>query len=284
MNLSALAEPFTASEIEWRVGQAGMGNKGVWCKVLAYITNRAIMERLDTVCGPANWRNEYRYEQGGAVLCGISIFTRTPDRDPQWVTKWDGAENTDVEAVKGGLSNAMKRAAVQWGIGRYLYDLEEGWAEISENGQHFAPMKPDNGNKKGYPAFRWNPPKLPTWALPVAAEPDTPVATPATDRARTRVTEPANGPASTGLAVDHLVRGKKLGDHTGAELNAMQKALRAEGKDRHKILLADITTVLNDRLLGPSQKAKPPVTDETRGANVVAASAAVGRGDGLPFD
>ena len=45
--------------------------------------------------------------------------------------KWDAAENTQVEAVKGGRSGAMKRAAVQWGIGRYLYNLEEGFAQTS---------------------------------------------------------------------------------------------------------------------------------------------------------
>ncbi len=170
MNLEALREPFTASEIEWRVGQAGQNAKGIWCKVLAYITNRAIMERLDEVCGPENWRNEFRYEQGGAILCGISIYVRKTDLESEWITKWDGAEATDIEAVKGGLSNAMKRAAVQWGIGRYLYDLEEGWAEVTENGANFAPAKADNGNKKGYPAFRWNPPKLPSWALPTSSE------------------------------------------------------------------------------------------------------------------
>lgn len=50
----------------------------------------------------------------GGVECGISIKI-----DGEWITKWDAAENTQVEAVKGGRSGAMKRAAVQWGIGRY---------------------------------------------------------------------------------------------------------------------------------------------------------------------
>src|SRR3954469_7048667 len=160
MDLKRLAEPFPPSDIEWRVGRAGTKEgSGPWATVLAYLTNRAIMERLDDVCGPENWRNEFRYEAGGAVLCGISIYIRVPDKDAEWVTKWDGAENTDIEAVKGGLSNAMKRAAVQWGIGRYLYDLEEGWAEIVERGAHW-------GKTKEGKSFQWNPPKLPDWALP----------------------------------------------------------------------------------------------------------------------
>lgn len=43
----------------------------------------------------------------------------------------------DIEAVKGGLSDSMKRAAVQWGIGRVLYDLNTVWVEIEKRGRSF---------------------------------------------------------------------------------------------------------------------------------------------------
>lgn len=155
MDFDKLKAPFPARDIEWRVSRAGKNAKGVWAKVLAYVTNRAIMERLDEVCGPQNWRNAYERAPEGGVLCGISI--RIGD---EWVTKWDGAGNTDIEAVKGGLSGAMKRAAVQWGIGRYLYSLEEGWANVHDSGSHY------QAESKKAPAFRWDPPELPAWALP----------------------------------------------------------------------------------------------------------------------
>ena len=157
MELHKLAEPFPAKDIEWRVSRAGERNGKPWARVLAYVTNRAIMDRLDNVCGIENWRNEYTAAPSGGVLCGISI--RVGD---DWITKWDGAENTDIESVKGGLSGAMKRAAVQWGIGRYLYNLTEDFAVISDNGSHYQPA-----DKKGkYPAFKWDPPSLPAWAVP----------------------------------------------------------------------------------------------------------------------
>ena len=38
-----------------------------------------------------------------------------------WVTKSDGAEDSTIEAVKGAYSDSFKRAAVKWGIARYLY-------------------------------------------------------------------------------------------------------------------------------------------------------------------
>ncbi|MFN2991986.1 Rad52/Rad22 family DNA repair protein, partial [Escherichia coli] len=84
--------------------------------------------------------------------------------DGEWITKWDASENTQVEAVKGGRSSAMKRAAVQWGIGRYLYDLDVGFATISgEKAEGFTYAR-----TKELGAFYWKPPALPAWALPSA--------------------------------------------------------------------------------------------------------------------
>lgn len=161
IDFAKLREPFPAEDIEWRIAQKGKTNDGKpWAKVLAYVTNRAIMQRLDDVCGPENWRNEFQHIQG-AFLCGLSVKV-----SGEWITKWDGAQESQIEATKGGISGAMKRAAVQWGIGRYLYNLEEGWAVISANGKTYVP----EDKKNGVPAFKWSPPALPEWALPKGQE------------------------------------------------------------------------------------------------------------------
>lgn len=61
MNLNKLKDPFPSDDIEWRVQSSGKKDGGtLWAMVLAYVTNRAIMERLDDVCGPGNWKNEFR--------------------------------------------------------------------------------------------------------------------------------------------------------------------------------------------------------------------------------
>lgn len=158
-DLTRLRDPFVPADIEWRVQTAGEKNGKPWARVLAYVTNRAIMERLDEAVGAENWQNVFREGPAGGVVCGISIRVPRADGSADWVTKWDGAENSDVEPVKGGLSNAMKRAAVQWGIGRYLYDLEEGWAQVTENGRFSAKTKDGRW-------FKWDPPTLPEWATP----------------------------------------------------------------------------------------------------------------------
>ena len=135
-----LQKPFDDSDIEWRIQQVGKSANGSqWGMVLAYVTNRAIQTRLDEVFGVSNWKNDYKPAPDGGILCGISFYD---NEKKEWITKWDGAENTNIEAVKGGLSGAMKRAAVQLGIGRWLYKLDAVFVSI-------VPEKNDR-NKKNY--------------------------------------------------------------------------------------------------------------------------------------
>lgn len=164
-----LREPFEAGDIEWRIGRCGESSGKTWALALAYITNRAIMDRMDKVFGCGNWRNEFKEGPAGGVLCGLSVWD---DDKEEWVTKWDGAENTDIESVKGGLSDAMKRAAVQWGIGRYLYGLEEGFCETSPTKVNGWRRQPAKKGDRGYNQFWWKPPTLPAWALPKKREDD----------------------------------------------------------------------------------------------------------------
>ena len=63
INYDKLREPFAAEDIEWRVQSAGVTNDKAWATVLAYVTNRAIQARLDTIVGAENWQNEYSKPQ-----------------------------------------------------------------------------------------------------------------------------------------------------------------------------------------------------------------------------
>lgn len=153
INFKALHNPFPAEDIEWRVQSCGEKDKKPWAIVLAYVTSRAIQERLDEICRPENWQLEIKPIEGG-YMAGIGIR-----HDGAWVWKWDGAQKTDIEPLKGGISGAVKRAAVHWGIGRYLYSLKATFADITDRGDY-------KGKTKEGTHFKWNPPKLPIWALP----------------------------------------------------------------------------------------------------------------------
>lgn len=162
MDLLKLAEPFPEGDLEWRIQSAGKGNNGIWARCVPYISNRAIMQRLDDVCGPGNWRNDYR-EWPGGQLCGLSILVEREAGVSAWVTKWDGATNPEAKQdggsdmeLKGGLSAAMKRAAVQWGIGRYLYAVDETWARVHPDGRFRGKLAP----KAGGDSYRWDPPSM----------------------------------------------------------------------------------------------------------------------------
>lgn len=160
-------KPFPESQIDWRIGQCGKNERGIWGTCLAYLQARAVMDRLDEVAGPGNWKTENYFVGAQGVVCKLSIKC-----DGEWVTKEDGAETTDIEAFKGGISGALKRAAVLWGIGRYLYDLEAGFIKVVEKGTPGARY----GKTKDNVQFYWTPPTLPDWALP--AKPPKATATP----------------------------------------------------------------------------------------------------------
>lgn len=170
---AALLAPFDPFDIEWRVQQAGESNSKKWALVLAYVTNRAIMERLDAVFGIDGWQNEYITMPDGGIICGIKArFEIGTEQKPmwQWTVKYDGADKTNIEATKGGLSNAMKRAGVQWGIGRYLYRLESTFVTLIEGKM---PEHGDNipcfvkmGNEDRGKRYYFARPQLPKFALP----------------------------------------------------------------------------------------------------------------------
>jgi hypothetical protein len=139
-----LANPFDPNDIEWRAGATN--KEKTKALALAYITSRAVMNRLDNTVGPENWQDDFRAGPDGGVLAGIGIRVNN-----EWIWKWDGAENSNIEAVKGGLSDAFKRAAVKWGIGRYLYGLDGVWVTCEQ---------------RGNTTILTGTPQLPAWALP----------------------------------------------------------------------------------------------------------------------
>jgi hypothetical protein len=139
--MKRLQAPFKPDEIEFRVGSTNKDKtKGL---ALAYVTNRAIQDRLDEVFGIFGWKNEFKEWKDKSQLCGISVL-----HNGEWITKWDGSDDSNMEATKGGLSDAMKRAAYQWGIGRYLYKLPDSWVDLKD-GKYLS-----------------HEPQLPAWALP----------------------------------------------------------------------------------------------------------------------
>lgn len=131
--MGKLRAPFPVEKLSWRVGQKTNWdkvkncpkdpNKPVKAMMLVYIDARDVQDRLDEVCG-LHWENEFK-TVNGRTTCKITI---------NGTSREDGAGDTDFEAEKGGLSDAFKRAAVQWGVGRYLYDAKNynTWVDCTD--------------------------------------------------------------------------------------------------------------------------------------------------------
>lgn len=129
ITLQALSKEFPKKDVHWRA--QALTRDGTKALALAYIDARDVMERLDQVCGMENWQRRYSHANGKTV-CEIGIRINN-----EWIWKADGAGDTDVEAEKGAISDAFKRAAVNWGVGRYLYALKQTWVpcETYQNNQ-----------------------------------------------------------------------------------------------------------------------------------------------------
>ena len=144
--LLALKQPFDTRFLKVRIGARTKDkSKGI---ALFYLDSREVQKRLDEVCGIDGWRSEMQ-ETSEGVLCTISI--RMPNGE--WVSRTDGGEKSQVAPFKGACSDALKRAAAQFGIGRYLYYVPNSWHSLLNDGKIFADIESVRDS-------------LPEWALP----------------------------------------------------------------------------------------------------------------------
>lgn len=185
--INKLRAPFPEDRIEWRIQSCGDKTDGtVWARVLAYIDNRSAMERLDEVFG-LDWSHREEFHNiGPAAVCVVTITTA--GRTVTGSCEVELNKGDDIDPFKSAASGAMKRAVVNLGIGRYLYDLPEAWAVISERGKH-------QGKTKSGTRFRWDAPSL-SGAARAAEEISVPVAyvNVAVDHLAPPITSPARTP------------------------------------------------------------------------------------------
>ncbi len=143
--LAQLVAPFQPSEIKWKPQSV----KGTRAMAIAYIDARLVQDRLDAVLGVAGWQDEYTILPDGGVVCKLKVLL-----DGVWLSKMDVGSPSEQpdggDRMKAAFSDALKRTAVKFGIGRYLYRLKADWVDY------------DPAKKQII-----RPPQLPPWAIPV---------------------------------------------------------------------------------------------------------------------
>jgi len=143
----ALTAPFPADAVHWKP----LSVKGNRALAAAYLDARAVMQRLDCVFGVGGWKDAYQPVAGGSVVCTLSVKV-----DGEWIDKTDvgspSEQPDDGDKMKAAFSDALKRAAIKLGIGRYLYRLPRQWVDYDPTARQFV-----------------LPPQLPVWALPATS-------------------------------------------------------------------------------------------------------------------
>jgi hypothetical protein len=109
----ALAMPFDPAEVKFKP-QTVSGNRAL---AVAFVDARVIQDRLDEVLGVMGWQDSYECLPDGAVVCRLRIRLGA-----EWITKEDvggqSEQPDEGDRRKAAFSDALKRAAVKFGIGR----------------------------------------------------------------------------------------------------------------------------------------------------------------------
>jgi hypothetical protein len=125
-----LRQPFDPGDVDFRV-QGRVNEQTNRAQVLAYIDARAVQDRLDAVVGCGNWTFDWSpiVSDNGEVMVTKGTLTI------YGVSKSDAGSASNFEQSLGAVSHCFKRAAVQWGIGRYLYSLPMAWVTVERGGR-----------------------------------------------------------------------------------------------------------------------------------------------------
>jgi Rad52/22 family double-strand break repair protein len=138
--VAALEVPFDASQIEWRVMNTTKGQQPARGQVVPYADQRAYTDRLNMLFTPAGWTRRYtihtsaNFERGQdkktvakvLVSCELTIF----GLGSHSATGEEFAD--DPNALTAAEAQAFKRAAVCFGLGRYLYYFTGSWVDLDD--------------------------------------------------------------------------------------------------------------------------------------------------------
>jgi hypothetical protein len=191
-----LAEPFQSAEIKWRVTHST--HDGARGAVIAFADPRAYTDRLNQLFTPSGWTRNYdvttvsavtRQKRDKIIQTGKVLVTCTLTIARLGTHSGSGEQWADEQnAMTSAEAQAFKRSASCFGLGRYLYNLQETWVPLDGQG------KPTRL------------PELPNWALPKA---NTPIGK----------TNPACGPRPP------VVQRGPIGQETTAKIEGFRRTL-----------------------------------------------------------
>lgn len=167
-----LGAPFEAAELDWKIQTSPKDANGS-AQMVPFISARSVMVRLDDALGFGLWESRMTSMEHG-ILCEITcriggLMIVRSDVGAWTVNEFrtKGENPIDHVAVKGAASDAFKRAAVHFRVGRYLYVVPKLWLPASQlvrQGDKFRLPWPGTPEHQALMNSLFE--QLPTWARP----------------------------------------------------------------------------------------------------------------------
>lgn len=155
--MEQLSEPFDPKYIDWKPQVKSRDGKKAMAA--AYADIRAYIDRLNKVVGREKWAHSIEiktvdYSSGkggdGSMRSKVVVIVAVAISGVGIGIDVGESPTDDPNAFTSAFAQAFKRACVQFGLGRYLYDIESRWYELDEYGQWVKGKEP----------------QLPDWAIP----------------------------------------------------------------------------------------------------------------------
>jgi hypothetical protein len=126
-----LDAPFGDDEVKFKPQAVKDGR----AMAVPYVDARTVMDRLDDVFGVGGWQTSYR-ECNAGIVCSLTVMI-----DGVWITHEDSGGQSEQpdegDRQKSAFSDSLKRAAVQLGVGRYLYRQKPQWVDYDAQKRRF---------------------------------------------------------------------------------------------------------------------------------------------------
>lgn len=113
-----LRRPFTSQAVKFKVQATWPKDTPTGGLIVSYIDARLVVERLNLII-PGRWSDHYDHAEKGFMWCHLTV---------DGITRSDVGEGTG----KGLVSDALKRAAVKFGIGVSLYAVPKMILNVSD--------------------------------------------------------------------------------------------------------------------------------------------------------
>jgi hypothetical protein len=143
-----LREPFDIRFISWKINNYNSAKTKAM--ITFYLDARAVQHRLNEVLGVEGWSFSFtELEKDKGVHGKLTVYFFAPEADKasrrdecivNEVTREDVGYATTTEKsdwYKDAVSDALKRCAVHFGVGHFLYALPNLWIDTKGTGQKY---------------------------------------------------------------------------------------------------------------------------------------------------